>query len=816
MDWKATVKKALPYVLSIVFFAVVSYLYFAPEIFEGKVLFQHDTQQGIALGQEAKLYKEATGETTRWTNTSFSGMPTFQISPAYANHPIIRAVEDIYTLWMTSPASLIFMMLVGFFIFMLSMGYKWYYAVLGAIAYTFSSYFFIIIQAGHIWKFITLAYIPPTLAGIVWAYRGRYLLGAGVAALFAMLQIASNHIQMSYYFLFVIVALVIAYAVELIRDKKTAQFFKASGVLVVAAALAIGANLPSLYHTQKYSKETMRGGHSELTPVDADVDKASDGLNKEYITQWSYGKMETVSLLIPNVKGGASGVLAAQEAAVDAAPASVKPYLSQVNSYWGDQPGTSGPVYVGAIICMLFVMGCITVKSPIKWALIVATIISILLSWGKNFMPLTEWFIDYFPMYNKFRTVSSILVVAEFCIPVLAIMALKEFFEKHDKKQLQALYIATGITAGVALLAWIVPGLFGPFTSEYEREMVAQSPQLATIFDGVADARIAVFKADAMRTVLFILLAAVVMLLAAKGKFKAQWALVMLAVLLVADMGTVNKRYLNGEHFVEKRRLADPFPMTDVDRYILQDPDPNYRVFNLYGGNPFNDARTSYYHKSIGGYHAAKLTRYQDLIDRQLSQMNEPVLNMLNTKYFILPTQNGGVTVEQNPGALGNAWFVSEVQWVDNADAEMAALNNFEPSRTAIVDCRFESLIDADAVLATPGDTIMLTSYKPNELRYKSEAANNRIAVFSEIYFPWGWNVTIDGNVVKEARANYVLRALTVPAGTHEIVFRFEPESIAKTEGVAFASMGGILLLLLAAVSMPFIRRKKGENVPVE
>ena len=816
MDWKATVKKALPYVLSIVFFAVVSYLYFAPEIFEGKVLFQHDTQQGIALGQEAKLYKEATGETTRWTNTSFSGMPTFQISPAYANHPIIRAVEDIYTLWMTSPASLIFMMLVGFFIFMLSMGYKWYYAVLGAIAYTFSSYFFIIIQAGHIWKFITLAYIPPTLAGIVWAYRGRYLLGAGVAALFAMLQIASNHIQMSYYFLFVIVALVIAYAVELIREKKTAQFFKASGVLVVAAALAIGANLPSLYHTQKYSKETMRGGHSELTPVDADVDKASDGLNKEYITQWSYGKMETVSLLIPNVKGGASGVLAAQEAAVDAAPASVKPYLSQVNSYWGDQPGTSGPVYVGAIICMLFVMGCITVKSPIKWALIVATIISILLSWGKNFMPLTDWFIDYFPMYNKFRTVSSILVVAEFCIPVLAIMALKEFFEKHDKKQLQALYIATGITAGVALLAWIVPGLFGPFTSEYEREMVAQSPQLATIFDGVADARIAVFKADAMRTVLFILLAAVVMLLAAKGKFKAQWALVVLAVLLVADMGTVNKRYLNGEHFVEKRRLADPFPMTDVDRYILQDPDPNYRVFNLYGGNPFNDARTSYYHKSIGGYHAAKLTRYQDLIDRQLSQMNEPVLNMLNTKYFILPTQNGGVTVEQNPGALGNAWFVSEVQWVDNADAEMAALNNFEPSRTAIVDCRFESLIDADAVLATPGDTIMLTSYKPNELRYKSEAANNRIAVFSEIYFPWGWNVTIDGNVVKEARANYVLRALTVPAGTHEIVFRFEPESIAKTEGVAFASMGGILLLLLAAVSMPFIRRKKGENVPVE
>ena len=810
MNWKDLLKKSLPYVLSVVFFAAVSYLYFAPEIFEGKVLFQHDTQQGIAIGQEAKAFKEATGETTRWSNTTFSGMPTFQISPSYSNNDIIRSVEHIYRLWMSSPASYLFIMLVGFFIFMLAMGCKWYYAVLGALAYTFSSYFFIIIQAGHIWKFITLAYIPPTLGGIVLAYRGRYWLGGGVAALFAMLQIASNHIQMTYYFLFVIVAMVVAFAVELIRNKKYAQFFKASGVLVIAAILAIGANLPSLYHTQKYSKETMRGGHSELTqPVSSGAEaKPQDGLSKAYITQWSYGKMETFSLLIPNVKGGASGMLSGQKAAVEAAPASARPYLSQVNSYWGDQPGTSGPVYVGAIVCMLFVMGCITIKSPIKWALIAATIFSILLSWGKNFMPLTEWFIDYFPMYNKFRTVSSILVVAEFCIPVLAILALKEFFEKRDGKQLQALYIATGITAGIALLAWIVPSLFGPFTSAYEREMVAQNVQLGTLFDGIAEARMAVFKADALRTLLFILVAAIVMFISAKGTLQQKWALLALGVLLIADMGVVNKRYLNGDSFVENRRLKDPFPMTQVDKYILQDTDPNYRVFNVAAGDPFSDARTSYYHKSVGGYHAAKLARYQDLIDRQLSQMNISVFNMLNTKYFIVPTQDGSVTVERNPDALGNAWFVEEIIWAENADAEMEALDTLNPAHTAVVDKRFAQLIDDEAVVNTEGDNIELTSYKPNELRYKSNAAQPRVAVFSEIYFPWGWHVTIDGKEVKEARANYVLRALNVPAGEHEIVFRFDPQSLAVTEGIAFASIGGIFILLIVAAVVTWRKRK--------
>ena len=423
-------------------------------------------------------------------------------------------------------------------------------------------------------------------------------------------------------------------------------------------------------------------------------------------------------------------------------------------------------------------------------------------------MPLTEWFIDNFPMYNKFRTVSSILVIAEFCIPVLAILALKEFIEKHDAKQLRALYIATGITAGIALLAWIAPGIFGPFTSGYEREMVAQNAQLGFIFDGVAEARQAVFKADALRTLLFIVAAAALLAITAKGKLQSKWTLLAIGILLIADMGIVNKRYLNGSHFVDDNRKDNPFPMTQVDKYILQDPDPNYRVFNLAAGDPFSDARTSYYHKSIGGYHAAKLARYQDLINRQLSQMNLSVINMLNTKYFIVPTQEGGITVERNPDAMGNAWLVDEVMWVENADAEMAAIDTFNPAQTAVVDRRFEQLIDDSATTATPGDTIYLTSYKPNELHYTSHTAQPRVAVFSEIYFPWGWHVTIDGQEAKEARANYVLRALNIPAGNHEIVFRFEPESIATTEGIAYASIAGILLLLLATIVVPIVRRK--------
>lgn len=803
--------------LPVLLFIVLSFVYFSPDVIEGKILFQHDTQQGLAIGHEAQVYAQESGETPRWTGSLFSGMPTFQISPSYSSNAPLKALQHVYNLWLVSPVSLVFIMMLGFYILLLTLNVRWYLAAFGAIAYAFSSYFFIIIAAGHIWKFITLAYIPPTIAGVILAYRGRYLLGGALAALFGALQIMSNHVQMSYYFLFVICAVVVAYGVEHYRAHTMPRFFKATGVLVVAALLAVGANASNLYHTYKYSKESMRGGHTELTSLDADKTKpAGNGLDKDYITQWSYGKMETLTLLIPDSKGGASGPLAENERAVKAADPQLRPYLSQVDRYWGDQPFTAGPVYVGALIFFLFVLGCFIVRTPLKWALLVVTILTIMLSWGKNMMWLTDWFIDYFPMYNRFRTVSSILVVAEFCMPLLAVLALKKIFDDPSilSREKRWFYLSGGIVAGIALLAALAPGLFDTFLKDYEREAAGQ-PGYAELFAGIAEARKAVFTADAWRSFIIVALGFAVLWLLRQKKLNPTVAMIALVVILVGDMYPVNKRYLNSDNFVTPARKTNPFPMTDADRYILQDKDMNYRVLNAAAGetlaSAFSEPRTSYYHKSIGGYHAAKLRRYQDLIDRQLVNANPAVLNMLNTRYIIQPLEDGRETVVRNPGALGNAWFVSEVKWVDNADAEMAAITDFDPSHTAVADRRFAREIGDKVVPPAVGDTIYETGYKPDELTYRYRSQQGGLAVFSEIYFPWGWQVTVDGKPVDMARVNYVLRAVNLPAGEHEVIFRFDPPSVHTTEAIAYVSL---FLILAAFVGTGFVAWKRRKSVP--
>lgn len=788
--------------LPVLLFVVLSFIYFSPDVIEGKILFQHDTQQGLAIGHEAKVYAEQTGEMPRWTGSLFSGMPTFQIAPTYSSNAPLKGLQHVYNLWLVSPVSLLFIMMLGFYILLLALNVRWYLAAFGAVAYAFSSYFFIIIAAGHIWKFITLAYIPPTIAGVVLAYRGKYLLGGALAALFGALQIMSNHVQMSYYFLFVICAVVIAYGVEHYRSHTMPRFFKATGILCVAAILAVGANASNLYHTYKYSKESMRGGHTELTSPGSDGSQqsAGGGLDKDYITQWSYGKMETLTLLIPDSKGGASGLLSENERAVQAADPQIRPYLSQVDCYWGDQPFTAGPVYVGALVFFLFVLGCFIVRTPLKWALLAVTVLTVMLSWGKNMMWLTDWFIDYFPMYNRFRTVSSILVVAEFCMPLLAVLALKKIFEDPSvlKREKVSFYISGGIVGGVALLAALVPGLFDSFLKDYELEAV-QQPGYGELFAGIAEARKAIFTADAWRSFFIVALGFVALWMWREKKLSATVTMVVLAVILVGDMYPVNKRYLNSENFVTPARKTNPFPMTDADKYILQDKDMNYRVLNAAAGSSlsasFNEPRTSYYHKSIGGYHAAKLRRYQDLIERQLVNANPAVLNMLNTRYIIQPLEDGRETVVRNPGALGNAWFVSEVKWVDNADAEMEAITDFDPSFTAVADRKFEREIGTNVIPPVAGDTIYETGYKPDELTYRYHSQQGGLAVFSEIYFPWGWQVTVDGEPVEMGRVNYVLRAVNLPAGDHEVVFRFDPESVHTTEAIAYIS----LILILAA-----------------
>lgn len=790
---------------------VITLVYFYPDVFEGNVLRQHDTLQGVANGQEAAAFAEATGETTRWTNSLFSGMPTFQISPSYGSSKLISTVERAYSLWLPNPANLVFIMMLGFYILMLAMRTRWYVALLGAIAYGFSSYFFIIIGAGHIWKFSTLAYVPPTIAGIILCYRGKYIGGGVLAAFFAMLQIAANHIQMTYYFLFVIVALVIAFFVEHKRANTLKKWAKATGVLAVAAALAVGANLPSLYNTYEYSKQTMRGGHSELAVATANSTKG--GLDKNYITQWSYGISETFSLLIPNIKGGAT-IIPTDGQNVQTSMAEVEQVkedyqkgkidyqtysnLQMFPQYFGDQPMTNGPVYVGALIFALFILGLIIVKGPVKWALFAVSVLSVALSWGHNMMWLTDWFIDHFPLYNKFRTVASILVIAEFTMPLLAALALQkivttpDFFKLHSK----AFFGSFGISIFFCLLGMMAPSVFGSGISQMEADMFAeyasQGYDLSPLYASLQDARMAMVSADALRSFVFLVIGAALFWLYFKNILKKEALCGALLVVVLIDMYPVDKRYLNTKSFSMKPAMAqqtiEPRP---VDLQILQDTAMNYRVMDL---SRFGDAMPSYFHKCIGGYHAAKLTRYQDLIDRQISKNNVEVLNMLNAKYQVVDD----TTVHINPEALGNGWFVDKVTYVKGAQAEMAVLDTLHTAVGAVADESFRSVLgEAKAVM--PGDTIIETVYKPNELHYKTISRNGGLAVFSEIYFPWGWTATVDGKEVPVGRVNYVLRALQLPAGEHTVVFRFDPQSVHTTETVAYASVALIYLALIGA-----------------
>ena len=790
---------------------VITLVYFYPDVFEGNVLRQHDTLQGVANGQEAAAFAEATGETTRWTNSLFSGMPTFQISPSYGSSKLISTVERAYSLWLPNPANLVFIMMLGFYILMLAMRTRWYVALLGAIAYGFSSYFFIIIGAGHIWKFSTLAYVPPTIAGIILCYRGKYIGGGVLAAFFAMLQIAANHIQMTYYFLFVIVALVIAFFVEHKRANTLKKWAKATGVLAVAAALAVGANLPSLYNTYEYSKQTMRGGHSELAVATANSTKG--GLDKNYITQWSYGISETFSLLIPNIKGGAT-IIPTDGQNVQTSMAEVEQVkedyqkgkidyqtysnLQMFPQYFGDQPMTNGPVYVGALIFALFILGLIIVKGPVKWALFAVTVLSVALSWGHNMMWLTDWFIDHFPLYNKFRTVASILVIAEFTMPLLAALALQkivttpDFFKLHSK----AFFGSFGISIFFCLLGMMAPSVFGSGISQMEADMfaeyAAQGYDLSPLYASLQDARMAMVSADALRSFVFLVIGAALFWLYFKNILKKEALCGALLVVVLIDMYPVDKRYLNTKSFSMKPAMAqqtiEPRP---VDLQILQDTAMNYRVMDL---SRFGDAMPSYFHKCIGGYHAAKLTRYQDLIDRQISKNNVEVLNMLNAKYLVVDD----TTAHINPEALGNGWFVDKVTYVKGAQAEMAVLDTLHTAVGAVADESFRSVLgEAKAVM--PGDTIIETVYKPNELHYKTISRNGGLAVFSEIYFPWGWTATVDGKEVPVGRVNYVLRALPLPAGEHTVVFRFDPQSVHATETVAYASVALIYLALIGA-----------------
>ncbi len=811
--------KTLYSLLAVALLALTAFLFFCPDDIEGNVLQQHDIQQGIANGQEGKAFHEATGETTRWTNSLFGGMPNFQIAPSYPAGKAIGWIWNVYTLGLPSPANLLFAMMAGFFIMCLCFRFKWYNALFASIAWGFSSYFIIIIGAGHIWKFVTLAYIPPTIGGIALCYRGKYLPGAALAALFGALQLQSNHPQMSYYFLFVIFAMVVAWLCSAIREHRIRQWGMATACVIAAGILAVGANSASLYNSYEYSKETVRGRATDLTPPPG---AETGGMSRSAITAWSYGIDETMSLLIPNVKGGATIKPVAGESSLlsladtgkadelSLAPEELQ-FLSQFPQYFGNQPMTNGPVYVGAFVLLLAILALFTVNTPMKWALFAVSILAILLSWGHNFEAFTDFFIDNFPGYNKFRAVASILVIVEFTIPLLAIMAVRKMLETENYLQRfgMVFYTVFGLGAIVCFLGWVAPSMFGEPYSASEIQQLQQAgafsnPQYYNILNAIRETRLSLVSTDSLRSLAFILLGALVIFLYLRGAVKNRAVFVcMLTAVMLIDLFSVGKRYVNSENFTRPALEDVTFNKTAADEAILKDTS-NYRVYDVQG---LYSARSSYFHKTIGGYHAAKLTRYNDLLDHQISKGNMGVINMLNTKYFL-----SGEQYERNPGALGNAWFVDTISYVADADSEMAALDSLDTATAAVADAKFREIL-GNAIPKAQGDTIYETSYAPNALTYSVNSAKGGIAVFSEIYFPWGWTATVDGKETQIGRVNYTLRALRVPEGRHEIRFSFDPKSVRVTNNISIASVSVIYILCaisLLLLALPVIRKRKG------
>lgn len=863
-------KHIAPDAVAILAFLVISFAYFATPISEGLVLGGHDSVASIGSGQEQVQFYAETGERTRWTGTMFSGMPTYQIAPAYDSGKLLNFMYSIYGLGTTGVLNYVFLYLLGFYVLLRCFNIKPWLAVVGSAAWAFSSYFFIIIAAGHIWKAMTLALIPPTIAGMILCYRGKLLWGGAITALFTALQILSNHAQMSYYFFFLMALLAICYGIAALLKKTQTDnsplplnpslltfkgWLKATGVIAFAGILGVLANLPNLYHTYTYAKESMRG-KAELTPPPSAGQKATEGLDRDYITQWSYGIDETLTLLIPEYKGGGSRSILDREGVEKLDGYSDfrthayqfqqmtggQAYPPGIMEYWGDQPFTVGPVYVGAAICFLFVLGMFYVGGPVKWALVLATLLSLLFAWGKNLMPVTDFFIDYLPMYNKFRTVSSALVVAEFTFPLLAILALAKVLKSPEtlfgtKQGRIGMGVATVLTTGLCLLLAFVPGVAGDCLSQNDAYTIGAmngwgfpAHFTSALKDAIVSMHHDILSASALNSGLICLAVSIVLWLWTKKRIPA-WAVVgVIGAVTLTDMWIVNKNYLNNESFSDPVVQLNDFAKTPADEQILADTSLSYRVANLGGGNPFNETtnETSYYHKSIGGYHAAKLHRYQDLIDHHLNRelatftkalgaaagditsikMDSiaPVLNMLNTKYFIFGREQQAFAVE-NIYHNGNGWFVDQLDFVPNADKEMAALHGMDTKREAVADERFRSALETQTL---GQGTVELTQYAPNEMHYKVQSEAGGVVVFSEIYYP-GWTATIDGNEAELGRVNYVLRALRVPAGAHEVKMEFRPASVSTTTGIAYFAICGILGLFLVAIVVAIRKKRKTE-----
>lgn len=828
-----TTKFWIAIITAVLSFLVITIAYFNP-LLEGKRLEQHDIAMWKGMSKEIVDFRKETGEEPLWTNSMFGGMPAWQISVIYGNN-LMRYVKKVIQLWLPYPANAVFVYMLGFFVLLLVMRVDPWLSMAGAIAFAFSSYFFIILGAGHTSKAYAIGYMAPVIAGIVLAYRGKHLWGGLLAAIALALQIEAGHLQITYYLLLIVVILGLVQLIDAIRYKTLPNFLKASGFLIVGAILAVLTHSTNLYATYDYGKESMRG-----KPVlTKNIEDQTKGLDRSYITHWSYGVGETWSLLIPNAKGGATAMIGQNHPALDAADRGMRQALAQQNAYWGDQPGTSGPVYVGAIVVFLFVLGLFFVKGKYKWILLTATVLSILLSWGKNFMPFTDFFLDYIPGYNKFRAVSMTLVIAELTIPLLGFLGLYQIYRNPQQlsEKRKYFWVAYGLTGGFALVFYLLPTTFFSFFSQFELEQfnrIRQSnpgdaSQIDLFLSQLEAVRVSIFKTDALRSFFFITLAAAVLYLYSLNKIKAYWLTAAITLLILIDMVPVAQRYLGNDNFVAKRKVENPFQLTQADKEILKDNDPNFRVLDL-TKNTFNDASTSYFHHAIGGYHGAKLQRYQDIIDHYLQAeiqavssvfndnpnlqsinavlANQQVLNMLNTRYFIFSPTSAPL---QNTFAFGDAWFAENIEWVQTPNDEIDALEVLNLQKTAVLHDEFREMLNDFNPLVDSTATIRLTQYAPNKLNYEFNSIQNQLVVFSEIWTTKGWNLYVDGEKQDLIRANYILRAALIPAGSHELEMRYEPMVWAVGEKVSLASSLLLILFALGILINVLLKRKKAE-----
>lgn len=824
-------------VAMIALFALISVLYFLGPVRDGKVLAGHDHSAFSGTAAEMQHYRDThDGERTRWMENTFSGMPTYQTSPSYHSTDHLWTLQSAYQLGLPTVAGYVFMMLLGFYILLRAFDFRQWMAALGAVLWAFSSYYFIIIAAGHIWKLLTLCFIPPTIAGVVLCFRGKYLWGALVTGIFTALQIFNNHVQMSYYFLSVMGLMAVAFVIELARKREWKQMGKAIGCAFVGGLLGIAVNMSNLFHTWQYSKETMRS-KSELTyQGDNKANQTNSGLERSYITAWSYGIGETWSLMIPNVMGGASIPLSMNENAMKKADPELQGIkLSQdghdvysfVGQYFGEQPGTSGPVYVGAFVVFLFVLSLFIVTGPMKWCMLAATVLSILLAWGRNLMGFTDFFLDYVPMYDKFRTVASILVIAEFTIPFLGMLGLKRMVEEEDffsnktygVKNSVWTYVALGLTAGVCLLFWLMPDLFfGNYISELnDSSLLMQLKEMgypvAQLVDSLQVMRRAMFTADSMRSFLIIMVGFFALMVFRYRRIGGFSLVACITLLCLVDMWGVNKRYLNDGNFEFPTTGEETVMPSTADKFIQADGEQG-RVLNL-SVSTFNDNSTAYFHQSIGGYHAAKLRRYQEVIEHLLQpemklMIANPdtlktcsALNMLNTRYII---SNPNANAIINPYANGRAWFVDEVKYVDNADQEMAALKeHLDTRRVAVADKKFQTVLGEAKADSTA--SVKLVESESDRLKYQVKS-NGGVLVFSEIYYP-GWTCTVDGKPVEIGRVDYVLRAINIGAGEHEVEMFFRPQSVKTTEMIANGALIVMVFLFFTLLIWEGKRRRK-------